>query len=163
MNAADILEVTADRPDLVVGDGERILEHGVRSHALYVLVDGVLEVQRGGRAVVQIAEPGAVVGELGLLLNSPASADVVVIGGATVRRIDDAEEFFVSYPDFSRYLATLLARRLWQVSTYLSDLHAQFADRADILGLVPEVLEELLGSDRPEPDLGSERETESPY
>lgn len=163
MNAVDILEVTADRPDLAVAAGERILQHGVRSHSLYVLVAGVLEVQRGGRAVVQIDEPGAVVGELGLLLDSPASADVVAIGPVTVRRIDDAEEFFVRYPDFSRYLATLLARRLWQVSTYLSDLQAQFADRPDILGLVPTVLEDLLGSDRPEPDPGSDREDDSPY
>lgn len=163
MNAADILDVTADRPDIVVADGERILEHGVRSHSLFVLVDGVLEVRRGGRAVVQIGEPGAVVGELGLLLDSPASADVVAVGSVTVRRIDDADEFFVRYPGFSRYLATLLARRLWQVSTYLSDLQAQFADRPDILGLVPKVLEELLGSARPEPDVGSDREDESPY
>lgn len=163
MNATDILEVTADRPGIVVADGERILEHGVRSHALYVLVEGVLEVQRGGRAVVQIDDPGAVVGELGLLLDSPASADVVAVGTATVRKLDDAAEFFERYPGFSRYLATLLARRLWQVSTYLSDLQAQFADRPDILGLVPKVLEDLLGSTRPEPDLGSDREDESPY
>ena len=72
-------------------------------------------------------------------------------------------EFFERYPGFGRYLATLLARRLWQVTTYLGDLQAQFADRPDILGLVPTVLEDLLGNDRPEPDLGSDREHDSPY
>lgn len=163
MNAADILEVTSDRPDIVLTDGERILEHGARSHSLYVLVDGVLEVQRGGRTVGRIDEPGAVVGELGLLLESPASADVLAVGAATIRRLDDPAEFFERYPGFSRYLATLLARRLWQVSTYLSDLQAQFADRPDILGLIPRVLEDLLDHDRPEPVLGSDREDESPY
>lgn len=163
MNADDIVVATADRPDVGIGDGEAILTDGVRSHALFVLVAGTLEVRRAGQVVATIDEPGAVVGELGLLLGVPATADVVAVGSATVRRIDDAEEFFVRYPGFSRYLATLLARRLWQVSTYLSDLQAQFADRSDILGLVPTVLEDLLGSDRPEPDLGSDREDDSPY
>ena len=140
-----------------------LLQQGVRSGALFVLVSGVLEVQRRGRAVVQIAAPGAIVGELGLLLDSPASADVVAVGSATVRRIDDAARFFEESPDFARYLATLLARRLWQISTYLSDLQEQFADSGEVLGLMPNVLQELLGSSLPEPDPGSEREVDSPY
>lgn len=163
MDADEILRVTADRPDEVVADGARLLEQGVRSSSLFVLVAGAVEVRRDGEPVALIDEPGAVVGELGLLLDSPASADVVAAGGATVRRIDDADEFFAAYPGFGRYLATLLARRLWQVSTYLSDLRAQFADRTDIIGLVPDVVDDLLRSDRPEPELGSDRERDSPY
>jgi CRP-like cAMP-binding protein len=157
------LRLTSDRADEVVAHGEMILRQGERSGALFVLVSGVLEVQRRGRAVVQIGAPGAVVGELGLLLDSPASADVLAVGSATVRRIDDAAEFFATVPEFARYLATLLARRLWQISTYLSDLQEQFADRGEVLGLLPTVLQELLGSSLPEPDPGSEREVTSPY
>jgi CRP/FNR family cyclic AMP-dependent transcriptional regulator len=163
LDAADILRLTADRPDETVDDGAFLLRQGERSGALFVLVTGVLEVQRRGRAVVQISAPGAVVGELGLLLDSPASADVMALGPASVRRIDDAERFFADSPDFARYLATLLARRLWQISTYLSDLQEQFAHSSEVLGLMPNVLQELLGSTRPEPDPGSEREVESPY
>jgi CRP-like cAMP-binding protein len=103
------------------------------------------------------------VGELGLLLDSPASADVVAIGEATVRRLDDAAEVFAEVPEFARFLATLLARRLWQISTYLSDLHEQFADRGEVLGLLPTVLQELMGSNMSELDPGSEREVASPY
>ena len=157
------MRLTSDRPDEVVGDGVMILRQGERSGALFVLVSGVLEVQRRGRAVVQIGAPGAVVGELGLLLDSPASADVLAVGTTTVRRIDDAEEFFANVPEFAHHLATLLARRLWQISTYLSDVQEQFADRGEVLGLLPTVLQELLGSSRPDPEPGSERELDSPY
>ncbi len=163
MDASDILAITHDHPAAEVEDGALLLEEGVRSGSLLVLVSGVLEIRRGGRTVARIDEPGAIVGEMGLLLQSPATADVVAVGPATVRRIDDAEAFFVRYPGFGRYLATLLAGRLWQVSTYLSDLQAQFADRDDVLGLVPRVLEDILGSTRDQPDPGSEREDESPY
>ena len=163
MNPPDILALTADHPDELVDDGVTLLTEGVRSQALFILVEGELEVQRRGRAVVRISEVGAIVGELGFLLDSPASADVVTVGPATVRRIDDPARLFDLSPDFGRFLATMLARRLWQVSTYLSDIQEQFADKGEVLGLVPKVLKELLGSALPATDPGSERETESPY
>lgn len=164
MNLDDILGLVADSPTLEVADGERLLVEGDRSAAIFVLAGGELEVQRRGRAVVRIAEPGAIVGELGLLLDQPASADVVAVGGpATVHRIDDGEELFVRYPEFMRFLATMLARRLYQVSTYLSDLQEQFADSSATLGLVPTVLRELLDSGGSDLDPGSEREPDSPY
>ena len=163
MDTTEILSVTADRDERTLRDGEILLQEHIRSRALYILVSGALEVRRGGVPVVIISDPGAVVGELGLLLDSPASADVVAVGATVVREIADVEDFFVRYPEFARYLATLLARRLWQISTYLSDLKAQFADRDDIFGLMPAVLQELLGTTRPDPEPGSEREPDSPY
>jgi CRP-like cAMP-binding protein len=163
VNPPDILALTAEHPDELVDDGVTLLTNGVRSPALFILVDGELEVQRRGRAVVRMSESGSIVGELGFLLDSPASADVVTVGPTTVRRIDDPARLFDISPDFGRHLATVLARRLWQVSTYLSDLQEQFADKGEVLGLVPKVLNELLGSALPSTDPGSERETESPY
>jgi CRP/FNR family transcriptional regulator, cyclic AMP receptor protein len=160
---ADILAMTAQHGDTVVADGERLLEQGVRSSSLYVLVSGALDVQRRGRTVVQMDEPGTLVGEMGLLLRAPASADVVAVGETRVRRLDDAEELFERNPDFSRFVATMLARRLLEISSYLSDLQEQFADRSDILGLVPTVLADLLGGRRATPETGSDREPDSPY
>ncbi|CAN5536127.1 hypothetical protein BH23ACT3_BH23ACT3_18650 [soil metagenome] len=138
-NAA-ILAMTAQHGDTLVPDGERLLEQGVRSSSLYVLVSGVLDVQRRGRTVAQMDEPGALVGEMGLLLQAPASADVIAVGETRVRRLHDAVELFERNPDFSRFVATMLAQRLLEISSYLSDLQEQFADRADILGLVPTVV-----------------------
>lgn len=163
MDSTEILRVTADRDERTLQDGDVLLQEQVRSKALYILVSGALEVRRQGIPVVVISDPGAVVGELGLLLDSPASADVVAVGATAVREITDVEDFFMRYPGFARYLATMLARRLWAISTYLSDLQVQFADRNDIVGLIPTVLQELLESTRPEPDSGSEREPDSPY
>jgi CRP-like cAMP-binding protein len=159
----DIIEMTRSAPDVVVPSGTIVIVEGERTGALYVLVGGVLEVRRRGRAVVQMSEPGTIVGELGLLLDTVASADVVAIGECVVRRLDDAERTFAENPAFAQHLATLLAHRLWQVSTYLSDVQAQYADRADTLGLMPTVLQELLGGRRPPVEPGSEREVESPY
>jgi CRP-like cAMP-binding protein len=126
-------------------------------------VSGTLEVQRRGIAIVQITEPGAVIGELGMLLEQPASADVVAVGEAVVHRIDDGEQLISEYPEFMSFLARMLARRLWQVSTYLSDIQEQFAGSSTTMGLVPTVLKELLDSSASSLDVGSEREPDSPY
>lgn len=163
MDAAEILALTAEHPAVELADGTVLLTEGVRGDSLYVLVSGGLEVRRRDRPVTVIFDPGSVVGEMGLLLRAPASADVLASGQTTVRRIDDADAFFQQYPGFSRYIATLLAQRLLQISTYLADLQEQFADRSDILGLVPTVIEDLLGSDRTAPDVGSDREPDAPY
>ena len=84
-------------------------------------------------------------------------------GVLTVHRVDDGEQLFRDYPELMGFLATMLARRLWQVSTYLTDLQEQFADQSTTLGLVPEVLRELLGGSESRLEPGSEREPDSPY
>jgi CRP-like cAMP-binding protein len=163
VDTPEIMRLTAVVPDTYVAGGTVLLREGERSGALFVLVSGVLEVRRRGIAVVDISDPGAIVGELGLLLDSPASADVVAVGDAVVRRVDDAEQWLVRAPELGRHLATLLARRLWQISNYLTDLQEQFADRGEVLGLMPAVLRELIGRQPPLFEPGSEREVESPY
>ena len=70
---------------------------------------------------------------------------------------------FVTYPEFMGYLARMSARRLHQLSTYLSDLQEQFAGTSATLGLVPTILQELLDGSAAEFDTGSEREPDSPY
>ena len=129
----DILEMTATAPDIAVADGDVIISEGERTHALFVLVGGTLEVRRRGRAIALMSQPGTIVGELGLLLDIVATADVVAVGDTVVRRMDDADRTFAANPAFARHLATMLASRLLQVSTYLSDLQEQYADREDTL------------------------------
>ncbi len=163
MNLADILDLVVDAPTRAYSDGDRLLQEGERSAAIHVLVEGELEVVRRGRAVVRIAEPGAIVGELGLLLDEPATADVVAVGPVTVHHVEGGDELFTRYPALMGHLATMLARRLQQISTYLTDLQEQFAGQSATLGLVPNVLRELLDSQAEDLDTGSDRERDSPY
>ena len=60
-------------------------------------------------------------------------------------------------------IATTLARRLDLVTRYLADLRKQYADRADHLSVVDEVLESLLQRQVPTEEPGSEREPDAPY
>jgi CRP/FNR family cyclic AMP-dependent transcriptional regulator len=159
----EVLELAATAPALTVGAGERIIAEGDPSGVLYVLVSGALEVRRGDVVVGRLEEPGTVVGELGLLLDEPASADVYAVGDVSLHRLDDAEELFTRYPAFARFVATVLARRLRQITSYLVDLQEQFADRSETLGLVHHVVSELAHDGGAVHVPGSDREPDAPY
>lgn len=161
--AIDILQLTEDEPVERFADGETVVREGQPTGALLVLVEGGLVVQHHGHVIARFTEPGTIVGEMGLLLDIPATADVLADGDTVVRRMDDAARCFQHNPGFARHVATVLAQRLWQVTTYLGDLQDQYADRSDTLGLVPTVLGDLLGGARPDVELGSDREPDSPY
>ncbi|WP_040492641.1 Crp/Fnr family transcriptional regulator [Ilumatobacter nonamiensis] len=163
MNDLDILDLLSDGEPVTLEDGERILTDGQSSDQLFVLVSGALVVERHGVRVVQMDAPGSIVGEVGLLLDQPAGADVIAVGPTVVRRIDGLDELLEHSPEFMAHLARTLARRLFQVTSYLTDLEVQFADSGTTLGLVPTVLQEIMDGSGQELDVGSEREPDSPY
>jgi CRP/FNR family transcriptional regulator, cyclic AMP receptor protein len=163
MASFDVLRLTEAAPERHVDAGETIIGLGDADPALFVLVSGELEVRREGATLARLSEPGSIVGELSLLLGTPASADVVAVGPSVVRRVDDAEQLFRDVPEFGQHLAITLAGRLHRVTTFLGDLQEQFADRPGTLGLVPTVLKGLLSQDQRDVDLGSDREPDSPY
>lgn len=163
MDPRDVLRLADGAPERHVAAGDAIITFGEADPALFVLVSGVLEVRRDGATLARLDEPGAIVGELSLLLGTTASADVVAAEASVVRRLDDAEQLFREVPEFGRHLAVTLARRLHRVTTFLGDLQDQFADRPGTLGLVPTVLSGLLSHEQRDVDLGSDREADSPY
>jgi len=163
MDHADVLELARRHPAVQCSDGELAITAGDPEAALYVLASGTLEVRVGDRVIARMTEPGSVIGEIGLLLGTPASADVAAVGDTVLHRIDDAAALFIDHPGFGQHLAVVLARRLRQVTTFLGDIEEQFAHRRDTLGLVPDVLSGLLGGSIGDVDSGSERESDSPY
>lgn len=163
MDQSAVLRVARTHPAVTHSDGDLVITDGGVEAALFVLESGALSVVSGTSEVARITEPGSVVGEIGLLLGTPASANVIAVGDTVVRRIDDALSLFAEHPGFGQHLAVVLAQRLRHVTTFLGDINRQFADRRDTLGLVPQVLTGLLGGTVGDIEAGSDREQDSPY
>jgi CRP/FNR family cyclic AMP-dependent transcriptional regulator len=163
INTDDVLRLSRGGIEERLDPGTSIIAYAQPDPALFVLVSGALEVRQNGTTIARLTEPGSVVGELGLLLGTPASADVVATEVTVVRRVDDAARLFREVPEFGQFLAVTLAKRLHRVTSFLGDLQRQFEDRPGTLGLVPTVLEDLLAGDHAEFEPGSEREPDSPY
>jgi CRP-like cAMP-binding protein len=90
------------------------------------------------------SEPGAMFGEMSVLLNVPHTASVRAVTPAKVHVIEKASEFLSAHPDVALPIAGLLARRLQNATTYLVNLKHQFQDHANHLGMVDEVLESIV-------------------
>ena len=92
--------------------GMILIEQGGRTGQLYVLKDGQLEVIRDGKHVSTIKTPGAIVGEMSVLLDMPQSASVRAVTNVELYVIDNALEVLHSHPDWLLQIARLLAQRV---------------------------------------------------
>ena len=139
-----ILETSIDLPEQTFPPGYELIEEGTRAGRLYILVEGSVEVVKDDVRVVATSEPGAVFGEISVLLGTSHTATVRTLDATKMRVVEDAEAFLSARSDVMLPIARLLARRLNFVTGYLVDLKRQFEDERNHLGMVDEVLESLV-------------------
>ena len=95
-----------------IAPGMALIEQGGKTGQLYVLRDGRLEVTRDGKHVTTIKTPGAVIGEMSVLLDQPQSASVVAVTEVEYFVIDNAIDVLRSHPDGLLQIARSLAQRV---------------------------------------------------
>jgi CRP/FNR family cyclic AMP-dependent transcriptional regulator len=147
MPAASSLDVVAAHPDIPLRSfaaGDVLLDEGPATGRIYVLASGEIEIVKGDVGVARVMEPGAIFGEISALLGVGHSATVRAATAVTAYEISDAARFLDSSPDLTRNVANLLARRLIDATTYLTDLKHQYSDREDHFVMVDQILEALV-------------------
>ena len=123
-------------------EGELVLRGGTATGKLLIMTEGAVEVVRGGVRIDEIAEPGAVFGELAVLLDQPHSADVralqastfYVADGRTILRVD---------PAVALYVAVVLAQRLETVNRHLVEARVRLEQTDQPLPLLRETLDNI--------------------
>lgn len=147
MSSASSLAVVASHPDLELrtfAPGTVLLAEGPATGRMYVLAGGEIEIAKGNVIVARVVDEGSIFGEISALLDVGHSATVRAATTVTAYEIEDAASFLDGSPDLMRSVANLLARRLIDATTYLTDLKHQYAGRDDHLGMVDQVLEALV-------------------
>ena len=143
-----------------VAAGTEVLHEGGRSGHLYVLIEGRLEVTKGDTIVASITEPGAVLGEMSVLLGQPHTATVRACSDAVVYEFEDAASFLKQEPGVALLIAQMLAQRLNVANTYLADLKRQYAGHGTHLAMVGEVLQSMINLPPLEVSPGSDRQSD---
>jgi len=103
--------------------GMVLIEQGGRTGQLYVLKDGSLEVTRDGRHVTTLKTPGAVIGEMSVLLELPQTATVKAVTEVDYYVIDNAIEVLRTHPEWLLQIARLLAQRVNATTAMLTSQH----------------------------------------
>ena len=58
------------------GAGETVFAEGSKTGKLFILKSGAVSVRKGGAEIAKVTEPGAIFGEMSVLLDQPHGADV---------------------------------------------------------------------------------------
>lgn len=135
-----ILEFCEGMETVSFAAGDMMFSEGGKTGCLYFLISGGVEVIKGETPITVIREPGAVLGEISILLDQPHAASVEVIEETSCYITRSGKEFLVQHPEIALAVAELLAVRLKGMIGYLADLKAQYEDRKDHLGMVDELL-----------------------
>ena len=72
-NSLDSLAVVTYQP------GETVIADGSKTNRLLILKKGTVTIEKEGMEIAKVTEPGAVFGELSVLLDQPHTADVRVL------------------------------------------------------------------------------------
>lgn len=105
-------------------NGETLVVEGEADGALHVLASGELVVEREGVEIARITEPGALVGEMSVLLGIDHSANVRALGPVETRHIDDGLAFLERNPLAALHVATIACERLNATSALLAELRS---------------------------------------
>jgi CRP-like cAMP-binding protein len=127
--------------------GETILTAGSKTGQLLILKEGAVAILKDGVEIAQVAEPGAVFGELSVLLDQPHTADVRALETSQFH-IADAAALLVQDPTALLYVAAILARRLDGANQALIQLKQQIkaGQPLSVIDRTVEKMEGLLGA-----------------
>ncbi len=159
----DLLDLTRDLPERSVPAGEVLLAEGDAPGPLFVLVSGAAAIERDGVAFARVAHPGAVFGEMSVVLGQPVTATVRAATELVVREVADPAAFLRERPGAALAVLRMTAERLDGMTRYLVDVKAQFADgaaQAGHLGLVDRILDTLVHHQAAPLRTGSARDPE---
>ena len=156
----EILDYCTGGIQRAVPAGAVLLHQGTKTGRLFVLIEGRLEVIRGDAVVAVLTDPGAVTGEMSLLLDRPHTATVRAASDSTICEFSDAASFLNEQPAAALLIARLLAQRLNVATTYLADLMKQYAGHGTHLEMVGEILQSMISLPPQQVSPGSDRQSD---
>ncbi len=141
--------------------GTVLIHEGGETGHLFVLIQGRLEVIKGDSVVAVLSEPGAMLGEMSVLLEQPHTATVRAAADSVVYEFDNAAAFLREQPAVALLIARrLLAQRLNVANTYLADLMHQYAGQGNHLSMVGELLQSMINLPPTQVSPGSDRQSD---
>jgi CRP-like cAMP-binding protein len=91
--------------------GETVIADGSKTGRLLILKKGTVAIFKDDTEIARVTEPGAVFGELSILLDQPHAADVCAVESSQFY-VADATKLLERNPIAVLYVATVLAHRL---------------------------------------------------
>ncbi len=146
LDSAVFQEMLAALPVATYQVGETVFAAGSRTGRLLILKNGAVVIVKDNVEIATVAEPGAVFGELSILLDQPHTAQVRALETSQFL-VADAATLLVQDPVAALYVATVLARRLDGANRVFIQLKSQLeaGQSHSVVAKTVEKMGELLG------------------
>jgi CRP/FNR family cyclic AMP-dependent transcriptional regulator len=115
---------------VAVRAGDVIFSEGESGGSMYVLMNGSASVSLGNE-VLEVAKPGALLGEMAMVDSSARSATVIAGADCRVLAIDKPQfDVLVrESPEFARHVMTVMANRLRRMNERLKEALSELSVR----------------------------------
>jgi CRP-like cAMP-binding protein len=135
----------ASLPVTVYEAGETVLSAGSKTGQLFILRRGEAEVVKDGQQIAVVSEPGAVFGELAVMLDKPHTADVRALQRSEFHVVK-ASSLLSENVAALLYVSAMLARRLDTANELIVEIKKELeADkRPGVISRALDKLEKLL-------------------
>ena len=143
MDAQDVLAKLDGFPIRVFEPGDVVVSEGSTTGRLLFLKRGAVDVVMEEVDLTRIDQPGAVFGEIGLLLDTAHTASVLAVHSSSFYVVEDGGAFLKAEPVAALYVATVLAGRLDAVNHLVVDAKRRAPVSEQRRGLVGEMIERL--------------------
>jgi CRP-like cAMP-binding protein len=160
---SDLLAYAADLPVESIPPGSVLIEQGATPGRMLVLQSGAVTVERDGVPIARIDSPGAVLGEMSVVLDRPATATLRAETEVAVRVVEDPQAFLVGRPGAALAVLRTTASRLDGMTQYLADVKSQLVGEEGHLGMVGQILDSLLHHQPTATRTGSARDPEGDH
>lgn len=119
MNPAELFDL--EENPILLAAGETLFRMGDAGDAMYVVLEGSLNVLVGDK-VVENSRRGAILGEMALVDNSPRGATVVAVEAAKLAKVDPRrfQRLIQMNPFFAMHVMKELVDRIRQMNRILA-------------------------------------------
>jgi CRP/FNR family cyclic AMP-dependent transcriptional regulator len=131
----------ASLPIAVYVPGETVLDAGSTTGQLFFLRTGVVEVVRDGLQIATVSEPGAVFGEISIILDKPHTANVRALERSEFH-VAEASSLLTGNLAALLYVSATLARRLDSANDVIVEIKQEL-ESGKRPGVISKALEKL--------------------
>jgi len=125
----DLKTIEAENlPVKTIKAGEDLITQGSKTGMVYLLQYGKVEVLHNGQQLCTVSDPGAIFGELAVILKSNHQATVRAVSETTFLVVSDFEALAAKYPQVSWAVTQLLAKRLISTNEILTMARKRFEE-----------------------------------
>ena len=137
-----VLELCHDLPVKKVPAGEALMSQGRTNLQMAVLKDGKVEILRDGQQIAMTDEPGAIFGEMSVILDRQHSAMVQVLEDSEFYMIEDPSAFLWERSEFNFELLKILASRLARMDGIVANLDHNSKVENEVVSLLRKMVDE---------------------